>query len=499
MQKKKTQAVILDRRRAGILLHPTSLPGPVDNGDFGPNAYHFIDFLLSCGISVWQMLPLVPTHNDGSPYMGVSVLAGNPKLISIELLRNWGWLLDTDLESQSGDSQKTKHKMISCVLENFDARTNQQEKTHRQSFLSHHQDWLLDYALFQVIRRKYNLQSWVQWPQRLRDRDGAELKIFQEKHNDEINYIIFEQYVFFKQFELLKLYANEKGVQIFGDLPIFVAHDSAEVWANREQFILFENGAPRTVAGVPPDYFSETGQRWGNPHYNWKCMRENGFSWWIKRIEVSLVLFDIIRVDHFRGFESYWEIDAKEETAMNGKWKKTPGKALFNALLKHFDSLPFVAEDLGIITAEVDALRENFGWPGMKILQFAFDGNRSNPYLPHNHVENCVVYTGTHDNDTTLSWYSGLDDQQKNQIQHYLAYAENDMPWSLIRCALASSARLAVIPMQDLVQAKYAKRMNTPGLADGNWDWRFDWQQLNVDVASKMMQLNQCYDRALET
>jgi len=497
MQKKKAQAVILDRRRAGILLHPTSLPGPVGNGDFGPDAYHFIDFLLSCGVSVWQMLPLVPTHDDGSPYMGASVLAGNPKLISIELLKNWGWLQDSDLDSKSTDVQQLKQAAITSVLQHFDARTSLQEKSHRQSFLTDHQDWLVDYALFQVIRRQYNLQSWVQWPQKLCNREEAALAEFRETHSDEINYVIFEQYLFFKQFALLKLYANQKGVQIFGDMPIFVAHDSAEVWAHREQFNLFEDGLPRTVAGVPPDYFSETGQRWGNPHYNWKRMRENGYAWWIRRIQVSLEFFDLIRVDHFRGFEAYWEIDAKEDTAIKGKWKKTPGKALFNALLKHFENLPFVAEDLGIITAEVDALREHFGWPGMKILQFAFDGNRSNPYLPHNHVENCVVYTGTHDNDTTSSWYAGLDDHQKNQIQHYLANTEDHMPWSLVRCALSSSARLAVIPMQDLMQTKYSERMNTPGLAVGNWDWRFEWSQLETDVAVKMLDLNQCYDRVV--
>ena len=498
MSSKKNESTVLDRRRAGILLHPTSLPGPGENGDLGPNAYHFVDFLQSCGSSVWQMLPLVPTHDDNSPYMGLSVLAGNPALISLELLENWGWLRKDDTVSVTSSDRGEKHAVLTVLCKLFNERADDVEQLQRKQFLASHQDWLTDYALFQVLRETHDMQSWVEWPAQLRDRDAAALQVFQRKHKDKIETIKFEQFVFFRQFQLLKDYANGKGVSIFGDMPIFVAHDSAEVWAHRGQFLLNEDGQPRTVAGVPPDYFSETGQRWGNPHYNWKQMRANGFAWWVRRLQVSLELFDLIRVDHFRGFEAYWEIKASEPTAINGKWRKAPGKALFNALIKHFGFLPFVAEDLGVITAEVDELREMYGWPGMKILQFAFDGNRDNPYLPHNHSENSVVYTGTHDNDTTQNWYRELPEQQRDYLKHYLGCSVDDIPWLLIRCALASTARLAVLPMQDLISTQYAGRMNSPGKLDGNWSWRFDWDHIESFSAAKLLDLNRCFDRVVE-
>jgi 4-alpha-glucanotransferase len=311
--------------------------------------------------------------------------------------------------------------------------------------------------------------------------------------------IQFEQYVFSKQWLALKRYANERHIRLFGDMPIFVAHDSAEVWANPDQFDLLPDGSTRTVAGVPPDYFSATGQRWGNPHYNWRGMKENGFAWWRQRVEHGLEWYDLIRIDHFRGFESYWEIDAAEPTAMKGHWVKTPGKALFKSLSAHFPNLPLVAEDLGTITPEVLALRDQFNFPGMKILQFGFDGDSKNPYLPHNYQPNCVVYTGTHDNDTTVNWFRLLEESTRKQVLDYLGVEHGQtlqsMPWPLIRMAVASTAALAMLPMQDLLGLGDGHRMNTPGSQLANWRWRFEWSQVQGSVPERLRSMNHSYGR----
>lgn len=483
----------IEQRHAGILLHPTSLPGnqpgTEDNGDIGQEAYHFVDFLNSCGATVWQMLPLGPTHDGGSPYMSLSVLAGNPLLISLQLLLDWGWLQKKEL--------KVRDKLagLRAAGKHFTARANATEQREYAEFIKRHENWLQDFALFQAIRQHHQGRSWLDWPEALRDKQVQALAEAKQQFKADIEQIYFEQFVFFKQWLELKRYANQRGVLIFGDMPIFVATDSAEVWAHREYFDLAPDGKPNTVAGVPPDYFSKTGQLWGNPQYNWKRMRQDDFLWWRNRISGVLELFDLIRIDHFRGFEAYWQIDAGAKTAIDGKWVKAPGEALFKTLLKHFGELPFVAEDLGTITPEVNALREKFGWPGMKILQFAFGDDAHNPYLPHNYDADSVVYTGTHDNDTTLGWFESLNDHERKRIYDYLGNSPEPMPWALIRCALASTSNLAVVPMQDIMSKGKGHRMNTPGVRDGNWSWRFQWHQVPHDANGYFRHLVKLYGR----
>ena len=337
--------------------------------------------------------------------------------------------------------------------------------------------------------------GWL-WPPTLRDRQPQAMAQARARLADELDFIRFEQFQFFRQWLALKGYANARGVRLFGDMPIFVAHDSAEVWARRPFFLLDDEGHPRVVAGVPPDYFSETGQRWGNPLYDWAYMESHGFAFWVERLQTQLLLFDLVRIDHFRGFEAYWEIPAADDTAINGRWVEAPGDALFRHLHEIFDPLPLVAEDLGIITPEVELLRDGYGLPGMKILQFAFSGDPDNPYLPFRHVANSVVYTGTHDNDTTLGWYTSLDDGQRRHVDEFFGYSQEPMPWPMIRSALASRARLAVIPMQDLLGLDGSHRMNLPGTVEGNWGWRFDWSELDADLADRLRRRVVMYARA---
>ena len=353
-----------------------------------------------------------------------------------------------------------------------------------------------DYALYQALRTQHKNAAWWQWPAPIRDRTAKALTQARKQLAEHIEQARFEQFLFFRQWAALKNYANTRGVLLFGDLPIFVAQDSAEVWAQREYFAIDDRGQALTVAGVPPDYFSETGQRWGNPHYRWDRMQSDGFSWWVARLRTQLELYDLLRIDHFRGLEAYWEIPAEEQTAINGRWVRAPGEELFEALHQHFDPLPLIAEDLGVITPEVDALRRKYGLPGMKILQFAFDGGADNPYLPHHHVRNSVVYTGTHDNDTTLGWFGALSAEQRENVIKYLgAAAEPPMPWPLIRAALASVARLAIVPMQDVLALSAEHRMNMPGTTKGNWSWRFEWTQLPEGLAGRVREMARMYGR----
>ncbi len=475
------------RRRAGLLLHPTSLPGEGENGELGPEAHRFLEFLAAAGITVWQMLPIAPTHGDRSPYTALSVHAGNPALISLDWLRQKGWL------DEGGEAPK--EALLQAARAGFEARATEQERSDFEAFRKRHAHWLDDYALFQAIRRSQNDRHWLQWPEPLRDCDPGALRQARAELFDAIEQSCFEQFLFFTQWRELHDHARHLGIHLFGDVPIFVAHDSAEVWRHRELFTLDEHGNALTVAGVPPDYFSETGQRWGNPHYRWERMAADGFAWWKGRIATQLELFDWLRIDHFRGFQAYWEIPAHESTAINGRWVEAPGDALFQALQAHFDSLPLVAEDLGIITPEVEALRKRYGLPGMKILQFAFDGDAANPYLLHNHSRDSVVYTGTHDNDTTLGWYHTLDDGQRARIDDYLGHPGEEMPWSLIRHAYASVAGLAVIPMQDALALGSEHRMNIPGTVEGNWRWRFQWEQVGPELAPRLRALAELYGR----
>ena len=476
------QQNIFEKRRAGILLHPTSLP----EGVVGPDAYYFVDWMVAAGLSVWQMLPLGPVHQDRSPYQCLSAHAGNAQLISSEFLKDQAWLNDEAYANGAG---------LAEAFQSWQDKGGAKADVKFQGFVEQHKTWLNDYALFIVIRNQHENAGWFHWPERLRDRDRKALENIEARHAERLLYIKFEQYVFNQQWLTLKNYANERGVLLFGDMPIFVAYDSADVWAQPEAFLLDELGQPTVVAGVPPDYFSATGQRWGNPLYDWEQMAQSDFSWWKQRFHSQLELFDLIRIDHFRGFEAYWEIDARCETALDGRWVKAPGKALFEALQSDLGTLPLVAEDLGIITSEVEELRDLFGFPGMKILQFAFGGDAFNPYLPHNHVPQSVSYTGTHDNDTSLGWYSGLDESTRHHVNSYLGLPSEAMPWPLIRSALASVSQLSVLPMQDLLEQGSEHRMNTPGTTENNWLWQFSWDQVEDGLAERLREMLEMYRR----
>jgi 4-alpha-glucanotransferase len=489
---------ILHKRRAGIILHPTSLPKAMGNGDIGREAYRFVDFLSASGMSLWQTLPLGPTHGDGSPYQCLSVHAGNPLLISLDWLRDRGWLKTQVSFDPLSPHGKYRLCCLQAAHEGF-CRETKRGGTYSQAyehFTESQAEWLEDYSLYMALRMEAGThRGWMDWPAPLRDREVNALKKARVKLAKEIDYVKFEQFVFFEQWRELKGYAHRQGVLMFGDMPIFVAFDSAEVWAHREYFAVDEQGRAKTVAGVPPDYFSETGQRWGNPHYTWKAMEADGFNWWIRRMRTQFEFFDLVRIDHFRGFEAYWEIPAEAETAQQGRWVKAPGKALLTALHETFDRLSVVAEDLGTITPEVDALREAFNIPGMKVLQFAFDGNRLNPYLPYFHEHNTVVYTGTHDNDTTLGWYESLSAEMQTYVWEYLGHPQEPMPWPMIRCALGSVAQLAILPMQDVLSLGSGCRMNMPGTREGNWRWRYGAGQVNAALINRLAKLVELYGR----
>ena len=476
----------LTERRAGLLLHPTSLPGDASEGVLGAQALRFVDFLAACGFSVWQTLPLGPTHADGSPYQCLSVHAGNTDLICPQELVARGWL-----DAAEGD----RPACLARAREGFRRHAGEEQRRAWTRFRETHDGWLTDYARYRAIRERYRGASWYEWPAALRDRDPGALARLDRDSAGAMEQACFEQFVFFEQWHALRDYARRRGILMFGDIPIYVAHDSADVWSGREYFSIGPEGQPDAVAGVPPDYFSATGQRWGNPLYRWDRLAADGYRWWIERFRSQLDMFDIIRLDHFRGFEKYWEIPAASETAVDGCWRDGPGEALFLSLEAEFGALPLVAEDLGTITPEVDALRERFGMPGMKIMQFAFDGAADNPYLPGNHTENSVVYTGTHDNDTTLGWYEGLDEDAQQRIYELLGNPPQAMPWALIEAALASTARLAILPMQDVLALGSEHRMNTPGTMNGNWCWRLDWAQVPRELASRLHEMLQRHGR----
>ena len=479
----------LDDRRAGVLLHISSLPY---GGDFGQEAYNFVNFLHDSGISVWQTLPLGMPHGDGSPYQCLSAHAGNPDFISLQWLEEKGWLLKSE---RSNELVIDKTALVSKAFFNFKSIAGKEDLALFEQFCQDKASWLDDFVLFVALKQEFDKQCWNQWPSDLKNRKSTAIKSAEKRLRHLINDLKFEQFVFFSQWNELKTFAQEKGVCLFGDIPIFVSYDSSDVWANRKVFKLDKAGEMSVVAGVPPDYFSETGQRWGNPHYDWEYLKKTNFKWWVDRIKTQNELFDILRIDHFRGLESAWEIPADEETAMNGQWVLAPGKELLQAITIECGSIALVAEDLGIITEEVDALRNAFNLPGMKILQFAFDGNAQNIYLPHNHEKNSVVYTGTHDNDTTLGWFESLNDDEKHRIYEYLGFPNASMPMSLIATALSSVANLAIIPMQDILELDSSDRMNIPGTCDGNWEWCFDWEQVTSEKAKHLAYLVKLYGR----
>ncbi len=483
---------LMSRRAAGVLLHPVSLPGPRSFGEIGREAHNFIDFLAAAGFSVWQFLPLGPTGADRSPYQSTSAFAGNPELIDLDVLADSGWLQAEDICAAGLDRHELLRKAYHCLHEL--AVSEQHEKL--TAFIEQHAYWLQDFALFTALRHEANGVSWTQWPEELKRREPGALMAAKRRLAKEILYVQFEQFVFFQQWNALRDHAHEKNVSLVGDLPFFVSHDSADVWAYPEGFQLNENGTPAVVAGVPPDYFSATGQYWGNPQYDWDNMRATDFCWWRTRIDHLQRLVDVLRVDHFRGFAATWVIPAEHETAEHGQWVAAPGEELLAHLQSAFGDLPWIAEDLGTITPDVEALRQNFHLPGMKILQFAFDSDASNPYLPHNHVPNCVVYTGTHDNDTSCGWYAQLPAGTKAKLCDYYALTEATMPWTLIQSALRSVAQLAVVPMQDLLQLDSEARMNTPGtMNSGNWSWRFNWDEVPPSLAVQLRHLVGMYGR----
>lgn len=488
---------LLNKRRAGILLHITSLPGAGELGDLGQDAYYFVDFLKNSGLTVWQTLPLGMTHEEGSPYACLSAHAGNPSLINIENLIKVGWLDVAGAGQNDGRefSKNNKSFLIRKAYRGFLKCAEEHDKADFAHFCRAKAYWLDDFALFIALRDEFDRQCWNLWPEPYKERDVRVIKEARKRLKDAIDCIKFEQYVFFRQWMELKAYANLRDVLLFGDIPIFVSYDSADVWANRDVFKLDDAGAMTVVAGVPPDYFSATGQRWGNPHYNWQTLIGNGFDWWLKRMETLLEQFDIIRIDHFRGFEAAWEIPADEETAINGKWVKAPGKQLLQAIQDEFGQIPLVAEDLGIITPEVEELRDEFNLPGMKILQFAFGSGPDNPYLPDHHEKNSIVYTGTHDNDTTVGWADKLGEHERHYVYEYLGFPSTTLNCALIQAAFRSVANLAVIPMQDILELGTEHRMNIPGTSHGNWLWRFQWEQLTSERAEKLAHWVELYDR----
>jgi 4-alpha-glucanotransferase len=474
----------LNQRRAGVLLHITSLP----SRDLGQDAYYFIDFLKNSGASVWQVLPLGITHEDGSPYQSLSAHAGNPALINFKLLVEKGWLEEDDFCEFCKGNQKFHHAcLINKTFSGFKAKATVVEKTDFDEFCQVNDFWLEDFALFMVLRQKFNQTSWNTWADEFKNRHLATLNDAKFSLKIAIANVKFEQYIFFKQWTALKTYANERGILLFGDIPIFVSYDSADVWANRDVFKLNDSGEMLVVAGVPPDYFSETGQRWGNPHYDWNYLKTTEFKWWLERMQTQATLFDIVRIDHFRGLESAWEIPATEPTAIKGEWVFAEGDGLLSAITTQFPDVTLIAEDLGIITPEVNALRTKFDLAGMKIMQFAFSGEANNPYLPENHEFNSVVYTGTHDNDTTVGWANSLNVYQRQLVEKTLNLDENaNITEAIMRSTLESVAKLAILPMQDILQLDSSNRMNIPGTTSGNWQWKFEWNQVSDNHSSQL-------------
>ena len=471
---------LLNRRRAGVLCHISSLPSDAASGDLGVQAFKFIDFLQEIGATIWQTLPLNMTHADGSPYQCLSAHAGNPEFICLNTLLGKNWLSSDILANKTLSKQQLINQAYKNYLPNKDEIT---EETF-SLFCNVQAFWLNDFALFLALRERFSFTGWFEWDEAYKNRDEATLKSATLLLAQEIATIKFTQYLFFSQWLSLKTYATLKNVALFGDIPIFVSYDSADVWCNPQLFKLDAEKHMTVVAGVPPDYFSATGQRWGNPHYNWKAMQADGFAWWISRMKTQNALFDMVRIDHFRGLEAAWEIPVTDETSINGYWVQAPGDALLDAIKQAFPEMTLIAEDLGVITPEVNALRDQYALPGMKILQFAFGGQDDNPYLPHNIEVNSVVYTGTHDNDTSLGWYGSTSDFERGYFERYFTGFANEsvfkMPFSLVEMALSCKAQLAVIPMQDILELDTEHRMNIPGTALDNWRWRFEWKQLKV-------------------
>ena len=494
-------------RSSGILLHPTSFPSRFGIGDLGLEAYRFIDFLKESHQQYWQVLPLGPTAYGNSPYMCYSAMAGNPLLISPEKLRDEGLLTEEDFANLPGfpeekvdfkDVVPVKIELLKKAYEHFRANATPILQKEFEGFCDSKAYWLDNYALFMALKDANENANWHTWPSELVKRDPQAMEQVQERLNGEIFYYKFVQFKFFRQWSELKSYANMRGIDIIGDIPIYVAHDSADVWAHPNIFCLDEQtGAAAQMAGVPPDYFSATGQLWGNPVYNWEELQKQDFKWWVQRFEAMLDYVDIIRIDHFRGFEAYWAVPQGEETAMNGKWVEAPGDAFFEVIRQKLGKLPVLAEDLGVITPGVEALRDKYEFPGMKILQFAFSADAANPFLPFNYPRNSVVYTGTHDNDTTLGWFDTASDEEKQKLLLYLgSISPEGIHWDLIRLALSSIANQAIIPLQDILGLGNQARMNFPSIPEGNWEWRYQTAALTQELGDRLKVLTELNGRA---
>lgn len=493
-------------RSAGILLHPTSLPSPYGIGDLGHDAFKFLDFLKDAGQTLWQVFPLGPTGYGDSPYQCFSAFAGNPLLISPDLLIEDDLLQEDDVKDKGsfnpssidfGTIIEWKKVLLQTAYKNF-KRNNNKFKNDFESFCSNNTEWLDDFALFMACKDYHGGKVWSQWEREIAFREGDAAQKWNDKLSDDVGYYKFVQFIFNKQWKAVVRYAHSHNIKVIGDIPIFIAYDSSDLWANKSQFTVNDEGKLETVAGVPPDYFSETGQLWGNPLYKWDVMEKDNFAWWTQRFSKIFELVDIARVDHFRGFEAYYSIPGDAKTAMHGEWIKAPGEKLFNVIREKLGKLPIIAEDLGIITKEVEALRDKFEFPGIKILQFAFGEGNEEKFLPHNHVRNCVVHTGSHDNDTTRGFFekekefgSGIYEW----AQEYLNYYGDDMCFASIKAAYASVSDMVIIPMQDIFNLGTEARMNFPGKLGGNWTWRFTWDQINDELVKTYKRMTEMYER----
>ena len=491
-------------RSSGVLLHPTSLPGGYGIGDIGSQAHHWVDFLAQAGCSLWQVLPLGPTGYGDSPYQCFSAFAGNPYLISPESLLSEGLLHSNDVvdapkfpfdQVDYGAVIPWKLGVLNRSFDRFEHLAAQKLRTEFELFREEQSSWLADFSVFIALKEAYGGGAWVNWPAPLRAREPHALDEARQLYAYGIKRQEYRQFIFFRQWQALRERAAARGMRIIGDIPIFVAHDSAEVWADPELFYLDSQGMPTVVAGVPPDYFTKTGQLWGNPLYRWKVHAADGYAWWVKRLQSVLSMVDIVRLDHFRGFAGYWEVPASATTAENGRWVPGPGRKFFQAMEKALGDLPIIAEDLGEITPDVIKLRERFNLPGMRIVQFAFHDDPSEPFLPHNYIRNCVVYTGTHDNDTSRGWFERVSESEKDFCRRYLGRDGQEIAWEFIRQAWASVAVFAMAPMQDLLELGNEARMNYPGNPSGNWSWRMPGDALTEPLLKRLQEFNYLYGR----
>lgn len=489
-------------RSSGILMHVSSLENPYGIGTFGKSAYEFVEFLKAAGQSYWQLLPLGPTGYGESPYQSPSTFAGNFLFIDLEILVGEKWLVAEDLEGLSQDKDKTSvdYKTVSqekmVLLRKAFANNFKGHRRAIEAFFNQEKDWLEDYVLFMALKEAHGHQSWQTWPKALRQRDPATLKKARASYKEDIDFWTFVQYIFYKQWHELKVFANKNGVEIIGDIPIYVAEDSSDVWSHPELFLLDENNAPICVSGCPPDAFSEDGQLWGNPIYDWPLLEAQGYTWWIKRIKASYALFDVIRIDHFRGFESYWSIPGGAKNAVKGQWVEGPGMKLFDAIKAALGPLKIIAEDLGFLTQAVKDFKDASGYPGMKVLEFAFDSKEESDYLPHNYQENCFVYTGTHDNDTVMGWF---EETCKEDVDKAIAYLnlneEEGYAWGFIRGAWSSVGRVAIAQMQDFLELGSQARMNIPSTIGDNWKWRIRPGALTPALAKRLYTMTKLYGR----